>query len=260
MIDIHCHILPGLDDGPAELDGSIAFGRAAAAAGIRTAVATPHVREDFPFELDRIAAGVQELNHALAEAGVELRVVAGAEVAISKLAELDDTTLRGLCLGDGPYLLVESPYAHALEWVEAGLEDVRSRGMRPVLAHPERAPSFLSDPERLERIVAGDVLCSVTAASMHGVFGRRIRRFTRDLFERGLVHNVASDAHGPEHRRPELAAGFDGLESDCPGLSEQAGWFTSDVPEAILAGRDLPSRPEPARRRSWLARTLGRAG
>lgn len=261
MIDLHCHILPGLDDGPSDLAGSLAFARAAAAAGIRTAVATPHVRDDHPFDLDRIAEGVADLNEALAEAEVDLQVVPGAEVAIPKVAELDDAALAGLCLGDGPYLLVESPYSHALEWVEEGLADVQARGLRPVLAHPERAPSFLADPERLARIVESGVLCSVTAGSMEGMFGRKVRAFTSDLFARELVHNVASDAHDPAHRRPELLEGFGSLESGHPGLRARAAWFTATVPEAILAGRDLPSpAPPTARPRGWLSRVRGRTG
>jgi protein-tyrosine phosphatase len=259
VIDLHCHILPGVDDGPPDMSASVAMARAAATGGIETIVATPHVRDDYPFDLDRLAARVAEVNAALVESGVAIDVVAGAEVAIPKLAELDDSTLGALCLGDSPYLLVESPYVHALPWVEEALDAVRARGLRPLLAHPERAPSFIADPDRLARIVDEGVLCSVTAGSMAGVFGRRVRRFTGELFERGLVHNVASDAHDLVHRRPDLLNGFDAFDSE--SLRERADWFTKAVPAAILAGRDLPPRPESAPRElSWLRRTFGRDG
>ena len=110
MIDLHCHILPGLDDGPVNLDFSVAMARAAEEAGIVVMVATPHVRSDHPNEPAEIEAAVRELNTALAAENVELRVLAGAEVALQKAAELDDEILRALCLGSGDCLLVESPY------------------------------------------------------------------------------------------------------------------------------------------------------
>jgi protein-tyrosine phosphatase len=192
-----------------------------------------------------IAPGVQHLNRLFVDNGVEVEVVAGAEVALSKLAELDDSTIRALCLGDGPYLLVESPYTYAPVLLERLLSELQERGLRPILAHPERSASFLEDPPRLRRLVDGNILCSVTAASMAGTFGGAIRRFTLQLFREGLVHDVASDAHDPTHRSPNLRHGFDRLEQELPGIADQAEWFTVEAPAAILAGRDLPPRPAP---------------
>jgi protein-tyrosine phosphatase len=208
-----------------------------------------------------IGPRVRDLNTLLAENGIEVEVVPGAEVALSKIAELDDEILRELCLGPGPYLLVESPYTYAPELLEKVVFDLQARGFRPLLAHPERSPSFLEDPARLARLVESQVLCSVTAASMAGTFGGAIRRFTLDLFRGGLVHNVASDAHDPSHRSPDLRSGFERLESELPGLSDQASWFTVDAPAAILAGDDIPPPPAPPElaRKGW-RRLLGRRG
>jgi protein-tyrosine phosphatase len=250
VIDLHCHILPGLDDGAATIEQSIELGRAFRAVGIDVAVATPHIREDHPFDPTGIGARARELEQALAREGIELRVVAGAEVAISKARELGDEVLATLCLGDGPYMLVESPYTYATNVLEETLFELQLRGFRPVLAHPERAPSFQQDLDRLVGLVERGVLCSVTAASMIGSFGGTVRRFTAELFSRGLVHNVASDAHDPTRRPIDLLGGFESVDGR---------WYTVEAPKAILAGRELPPRPEPPQRRGkGLSRFLRR--
>ena len=253
MIDLHSHILPGLDDGPADIEGSVALARAASESGTRVMVATPHIREDHPFPLEAIGDQTERLNRILGQEGVDLRVVPGGEVALTKVGELDDATLQSLCLGDGRYLLVESPYTYAPELVERLLFDLQTRGYRPILAHPERSPSFLSDFVRLSRLVDRGMHCSITALSMVGAFGGTVQAFTTRLFAAGLVHNVASDAHDQRGRPPGLGHGFERLDARLPGLAEQADWFTRDAPQAILAGQPLPSRPEPPRHaeRGW---------
>ena len=231
----------------------------AAADGIGTIVATPHIREDYPVAPEELPGRVEDLNRAIAESGTALRVVPGGEVAMSRVLQLDDATIAGLCFGDGPYLLVESPYGHATELVDRSLHDAQVRGFKPVLAHPERNPSFLGDPARLSGLVDRGVLCSVTAASMAGSFGRTVQRFTARLFEEGLVHNVASDAHDALRRAPGLRAGFERLDDHVPGVLEQVDWFTEEVPRAILAGEELPPQPAPPRaRRPLLGRLLRR--
>jgi len=246
VIDLHCHILPALDDGPANVDFSIAMARAAVEAGIHVTVATPHVRSDHPTAPDSIADGVAELNRALTDADIELTVLPGAEVSFGKASKLDDATLAELCLGSGNYLLVESPYRSIEVDIEGILRDLQSRGFSPVLAHPERCPIFQKDPTRLTRLVNGGTLCSITAASLSGGFGTTVRRFAIHLLSDGLVHNVASDAHDHLHRRPDIASGFDAVEAEVPGIRSQASWFTVTAPVAIVTGRDsLPPRPDP---------------
>jgi protein-tyrosine phosphatase len=141
-------------------------------------------------------------------------------------------------------MLVESPYQHATDMLETTLFNLQLSGINPVLAHPERSPSFMSKPERLEAIVDRGVLCSVTAASMAGRFGRTVQRFTRVLFERRLVHDVASDAHDIRRRAPGLTAGFRILDRELPGLLDQIEWFTAVAPASIMAGDVLPPQPE----------------
>lgn len=254
MIDLHSHVLFGLDDGPPDLDGSVALARLAGADGTRTILATPHVREDYPFAIEQIAERTRMVNERLRADGVAVEVVEGGEVAISQLSQLDDQTLTTVCLGNTRSMLVESPYQQATDLLEDTLFGLQLRGFAPVLAHPERSPSFMGDPDRLERLVERGILCSVTAASMAGRFGSTVQRFTRVLFERGLVHDVASDAHDLRRRAPGLTAGFRILDRDVPGLLGQIDWFTSAAPAAILAGERLPEKPVLAAPRRMLRR------
>ena len=245
MIDLHCHILPGLDDGPVNFDFSVAIARSAAAAGIQVMVATPHIRADYDVEPDTVEPRVKRLNAALEAEDIQLLVLSGGEVSLQKASELDDETLRKVCLGSSDYLLIESPYRTSDIDIEGIVRDVQARGFKPLLAHPERCPIFQHDPDRLQRLVNSGVLCSITASSMAGGFGTTVRRFTLELLHDGLVHDVASDAHDHLHRPPDLLAGFESAEAEIPGIGEQASWFTITSPVAILAGRPLPARPDP---------------
>jgi len=253
LVDLHSHILPGVDDGAPDIEASIAMARTAAADGIRMMVATPHV--SFEYELDPMDVGrrVGELNLALSRREVPLAVLPGGEIALTRLTALEPEALRVLSLGAGPYLLVETPYAGAAPFLEEVLFDLDLRGFRTILAHPERCAMFDGDRDRLAKLVERGVLCSVNAGSMAGQFGRRVREFAVHLFREGLVHNVASDAHDDEVRRAELSWGFERLEDELPGIADQAHWFTELAPSAIVAGSQLPAAPEPpAQRRSWM--------
>lgn len=250
MVDLHCHILPDLDDGPATMEGALDLARAAAAAGIDTVAATPHIRDDHPFPLELIEERLNALRSALREAQIEVEVVAGGEVALSKLAEFDDETLGRLCIGGGRHLLVESPFTQAPSLLETALFDLQLRGFRPLLAHPERSATFLGDRERLERLVERGIACSVTAMSVTGEFGGTVRDFTLALFDAGLVHNIASDSHDAEHRAPGFGRALAALEADLDGDAASLPWFTEDAGRAILEGRDLPGGPPALRSRS----------
>jgi len=244
MIDLHCHILPGLDDGPATMEDTLEMARVAVARGIEAVVATPHVREDHPFPLELIEERAGDVRRALAEIGVELEIIAGAEVAISKLPELDGETLRRLCLGGGPYILIESPYGYATGLLESALFDLQVLELQPVLAHPERSPSFQGNFPRLGQLVEQGILCSLTADSVSGRFGRTARKCALQLFADSLVHDLASDAHDAVHRQPDIGGCFSQLEHALPDSSSQVGWLTEAVPRAILDGRELPPRPQ----------------
>ena len=258
MIDIHTHILHGLDDGPGQLAGSLEFARAAAAAGTVTIVATPHIRDDYPFDLDTRDERIGDLRSALAEHEIPIELVSGGEVSLAKSVDMTAEDLNRVALGGGPYLLVESPYGPATDLLEQTLFNLQTRGFRPVLAHPERSPSFQTDIDRLATLVERGILTSITAASMTGRFGRTVRRATVEMLRAGLVHDVASDGHDTQRRPPGLTDGFEALEhGELRGIAATADWYTRDVPAAMLAGEPLPPAaelPRPRRRIGGLLR------
>lgn len=245
MIDLHCHVLPAIDDGPRTMEETLALARVAAEQGTTRLVATPHVSPRYPTSAQEMLAGVSEVNAALRSAGVALEVLPGAEIAPLSLHRLDGEELTGLRLGGGPFVLLEAPLTAIGPELEGGIEELKVGGFGVVLAHPERAPSFHRDIERLARLVASGVLCSITAGSLVGRFGGVVQRFSGALLRRGLVHDVASDAHDALRRSPEIARCLAAAERSLPGLAKQARWLTEHAPAAILAGTPLPAAPPP---------------
>ena len=253
MIDLHCHVLPGIDDGPATFADSLALARVAAAAGTSTIVATPHVSWDYPNRPDTIARLVEELNRRLRTESVGLEIRAGAEIAASRVLDTTADELSRLTLGGGRWILLEPPFTLVASGLDVLVADLQARGCRVVLAHPERCPAFHRDRPMLERLVDAGVVTSLTAGSFDGKFGPAVRRFALELVAEKLVHNVASDAHDQTQRPPTIAG-----ELERAGLGPLAAWLTEAVPAAILDGGEIPPRPDvelPApvasRRRLW---------
>jgi protein-tyrosine phosphatase len=257
VIDLHCHLLPGLDDGPADIQGSMAMANRAVAEEVVTIAATPHIREDHAVQIHELGERLQAMNAALQAAALPLEVVRGGELAITKVPELSDSELEAVCLGRGRYVLLESPYTATADLLENIVFELQSRGFRLLLAHPERSPCFLGHQPRLEALVERGVLCSVTAGSFAGRFGSTVQRFAIDLVRHGLVHNVASDAHDARRRPPGLMAGVRALGPESEELRSYADWLTVKVPSAVLAGADPPAGPPPpghssALKRAWV--------
>ena len=256
MIDLHCHVLPGIDDGPDTMDESIELARAAAAQGISVLVATPHVTYDHLHNTsDRILSAVEEVNRALRRRRIDVMVLPGAEVSLERAGELDDEELEALRLGGGPWLLVECPMFAGGMGVDGQLHALAGRGHRIVLAHPERCPVFQTDLARLERLVEAGMLGQVTASALTGQFGRTVERIAKDMVDRDLIHIAASDAHNAGRRPPVIR---DHLED--AGLDGLVEWLGKEVPEAVLAGTAVPYRPpvERAPQRRGLFGRLGR--
>jgi protein-tyrosine phosphatase len=258
MIDLHIHILHDLDDGPADLEASVGVARAAVADGVTTVVATPHIRADYPFPLERIEERASELRAALVEHDIPVQLLTGGELSLANAGEMSDDELRLVSLGGSTHLLVESPYGPATDMLERMIFDIQARGFQPVLAHPERSPSFQDDVDRLATMVERGVLCSITAASMAGDFGRTPRRAAIAMLRRGLVHDVASDAHSAVGRPPGLLRGFSALEGEVPGIREARGWYTDSAPAAMLVDQPLPPRPLLGKPGRTISRLLGR--
>ena len=256
MIDLHCHVLPGIDDGPSTMREAVALARVAHANGIGTLVATPHVSQVHVHnDAARIAQGVAEVRAALVREGVPVYVTTGAEVALGRVVDLDEDEVAGLRLGGGPWLLLECPLSPAAaHGFPTAARHVAGRGHRVLLAHPERSPAFHADPVgTLGPLVRDGMLSQVTAGAFVGRFGRRVREVALELLAAGLVHAVASDAHDPIARPPSIAA-----ELAEAGVEEWTEWLAYEVPAAILAGDAIPPAPvveppspPPGGRRWW---------
>ena len=248
MIDMHSHLLPGIDDGPPSVQGSLELLRAASAAGITTLMATPHVSSRYRNDAATIAAAWAALEEARGgeEYGVEVRL--GAEVAVTRIAELDPDELPGLCLGGGPWLLVEPPFTDVIAGLDVTIGELHRLGHRVLLAHPERCRAFHRNPATLESLVDGGVLTSLTSGSLVGRFGSQARRLALALLDAGLAHNVASDAHDAVQRPPSIAAelseaGWDGARGlvDPRGPGGDPGRWRD--PAAPGDGFPVPSPP-----------------
>lgn len=239
MIDLHTHVLPGIDDGPTTIEGSLAMARAAAADGTRVMVATPHVNWYHHNDAGTIARLTDELNERLRMESIAVEIRAGAEIAMTRVEDIDPEELDRLRLGGGPWVLLEPPFTPIATGLDGVAMALQSAGHRVVLAHPERCPALHREPQLVESLVRDGVLTSVTAGSLVGRFGGEVRRFARRLVEQGLVHNVASDAHDSMRRPPTMAA--DLREAGLGGLAE---WLVEAVPAAILSGEEIPARPE----------------
>jgi len=240
VIDLHCHVLAGIDDGPATFEDSLALARAAAGAGTRTLVATPHVSWEYPNTSQTIARLVEELGARLRRDGVALEIRTGAELAMTRIGDIDPQELERLTIGGGKWLLVEPPFTTVASGLDLVIADLQQRGFQVLLAHPERCPAFHRERAMLERLVVSGVLGSLTAGSLDGKFGSAVRRFALELVRDGLIHNVASDAHDHSRRAPTI-----GEEIERAGLGALREWLTEAVPAAILADGVIPPRPGP---------------
>ena len=255
MIDLHAHILPGLDDGPPTTDAALELARVAVAAGTRAIATTSHLGYLYHVTPDHIARARAALAVRLADEGIELELLAGGEIAPDRLPDLDDEALRAVALGGGPYVLFECPFSPVGAGMEMMVADLQQRGFAVLLAHPERSPSFQRDLGLLTRLVERGALAQITTGSLAGRFGETVRGAALEMLQQGLAHVLASDTHDPVHRGPDLRAAGDVLDE------AQHQWMTAAAPAAIVAGRPLPERPPlprargmRARLRSWSAR------
>lgn len=249
MIDIHTHILPGIDDGVTTEDEAVAFARMAVADGVRTLVATPHCKEGTYFN-DRPAVlrGVERLRQRLAREGVDLDLVPGAEVHVApELVERVRDGRAPTLADNGKTLLLEL----SLSQPRAGLEDLvfqlKLAGLVVVFAHPERIRYFQDDIRRYEEVVRLGAYGQLTTGSLLGTFGRTARAFSEELLAKGLVHVLASDAHNTRGRPPVMSEAVE-VAADLVG-EEYADAMATSAPRALLDGRE-PELPEPAPPRS----------
>jgi protein-tyrosine phosphatase len=236
LIDIHCHILPGVDDGPAVIEASLDMAEIAAGDGITHIIATPHFRYDKGPSLKDIERVLEIFGERVRRKGIPLTLLAGADIALTY--ELADGVEKNdiPTVGGSRYFLLELP-DHIPPGLDIFLLKARLKGYVPVITHPERNPSLLLAPEKVEALRAAGVLFQVTAMSFTGGFGPRAAGFSRMLCRKGFVDFVASDAHDTGRRRPVLSGAFREI-SRLVG-DRTAGKIFFENPEALLKNAEV---------------------
>jgi protein-tyrosine phosphatase len=219
-VDLHFHLLPGLDDGPADMDESIELARAALAEGTRVVVATPHVRTDFFTAVHELPERIAELEAALEAAGTALELRCGGELGHDMVGRLAQGELE--LIAHGPpgarWLLVEAPFEGFDDGFHAATEELRERGFGILLAHPERsADAALDDCAGLRRELGAGALAQVNALSLSGGHGASAELAAWRLLEERVVAVIGSDAHGPTRPPALRLAERAMLENGLPG-------------------------------------------
>ncbi|WP_407306883.1 tyrosine-protein phosphatase [Desulfosporosinus sp. SB140] len=197
MIDIHCHILPGLDDGSKTLEETLGIVRQLQVAGLETLIATPHVIEGTDFlRAEEILTAVEQVRQAIAEAGIPVKIFPGAEnyifpdmakwVRAGKLLTLANT---------GNYILVELPMLEIPHYVDQVFFELQVEGLTPVLAHPERYRELFHEPERLVEWANKGILFQLDLRSLSGRYGPQSKRLAETMLNSHLIHFLGSDAH-----------------------------------------------------------------
>lgn len=257
MIDLHNHLLPGIDDGAKKVEETLEFLRLARRDGVRVIVATPHMKPgvyDNRREaiLQRVAM-VREAARGDEAEGVEL--LPGAEVYFT--ADLAARARAGelLTVGDrGRHLLLELPYQQIPMHVDDSIFQLRLLGITPLMAHPERVAYYFEDIERVAASVRLGALTQVTAGSLTGKFGDKVRQFALALLQRNLIHVLATDSHDVLYRPPILSEAM----RTAAAIVGEAGArrMVQDTPQAILDGKDVEVAEAAAPRRRGVADRL----
>lgn len=244
MIDLHCHILPGIDDGPATWDEALLMAEAARREGIRTIVATPHHNKASWYnDADTIRHLVIQLNERIAERGLDLKVLPGQEVHVNGRFWDEWHDGRIQAIGESRYVLIEFPFNGLPDNAEEVVHELSVTGYVPIIAHPERNSAFLDDPDLLEQYIQMGALGQLTTHSLCGRFGRQVRRRSEEMIHRGLVQIIASDAHGVSGRGFRVTEAYRELVrtfgSDCAeAFAANAAAVAENLP--VDAGREWP--------------------
>ncbi|MEJ2070203.1 MAG: hypothetical protein P8X58_07325 [Syntrophobacterales bacterium] len=244
MIDLHVHILPGIDDGPQSLEDSLEMARLAVADGITTIVATPHLFRRKTVDLQAvnrpgdIRLAVDRFNQQLAEAEIALTVLPGCEIPLFPeiIKFIDEGSV--LTINDGQrYICLELPDSVIPPATEDIIFQLSSRGLTPIITHPERNPVLYDMPQKLQRFISLGCLAQITARSLTRGFGWRVFRFTKRLVRNGWIHLMATDAHSVEHRPPLMGKALKKL-SKLVGDS-RARDMVATIPERIIKGEPI---------------------
>jgi protein-tyrosine phosphatase len=240
MVDVHCHILPGLDDGPEDIEESLAMAESAISDGITHVVATPHCSNSYPFDYAR----VQSLrDHLQTEIGDRLNLATGCDFHLNpENLEALRTDAPPFCINQHDYLLVEFNEISIPPSMDDALHALQLKGLRPIVTHPERNGILRRQPERLAKWVRLGCFVQVTAGSLTGTFGPRAQEDSLCWIAKGFVHFVASDAHNTKRRPLRLQAAYEAVSKQFGDVKARALFLEN--PWAAFEGRDLPHVPE----------------
>lgn len=256
--DLHCHILPAWDDGPKTLELSLGMIERALKAGIETIVATPHVGRAFrgiEHPATSIPAGVELLQAELDSRGLGVKIVPGAEILLGSVdlrregGLLPEWTVGGM----KKYALVESPYGSWPNFGNELLYELGRRGVKPIIAHPERYVDVQKDIAKIETAVRQGALLQITAGSVLGQTTKEMQNCCLQLLDAGWVHLVASDAHNNGHAWPGEA--IKAVEKRVGSV--RARQIFEDNPRAVLEGQSLAPQAPPEKSSSGLGRLFG---
>ncbi len=237
LIDLHCHILPALDDGALDLSDSVAMARQAERDGIAVVCATPHIRDDHDVRIEELPARIAVLQRELERQGVGVRIAPGAEVAERAADALSPAQLRALSLDGGGWILLEPAPGPIGAELGALVERLAARGARTVIAHPERHAGAAFE-ENLRALALRGCVIQWTADFLAQTPPDEPDALVLRLAREGLVHVLASDAHSSHGGRPvRLSAGIERLRAVCS--PEQLAWIAELAPAAILAGEPV---------------------
>jgi len=256
LIDLHCHILPGLDDGAGSMEESLSMARMALEDGIKTIVATPHTLDGLHTNpLDRVSRTAGLLREALAGQGIALEIRVGADVHLcpgmaERIGNGDATTIDNA----GKYLLLELPPQTIPERMRNEIFSLKLLGITPIITHPERHPVMQRDQGALRDLISLGSLVQVTAMSLTGEFGGPVMSCAEMMVRDRLAHLIATDAHSAESRPPLLSRAVEAAEAILGNLDE-AKRMVTQLPAAILAGNPVEV-PAPARVRK--SRSFGK--
>jgi protein-tyrosine phosphatase len=253
MVDLHCHILPGLDDGAKTLEDSLAMAEDAIADGITHVVGTPHSSSDYAFDYARVREVRDELSARL---GDRLTLATGCDFHLNaeNIAAIRNDP-RPYCINQKDYLLVEFNEFSIPPSMDQTLHELQLAGMHPIVTHPERNAILRIRPDRLRTWVSQGSYVQVTAGSLTGVFGPIAQQLSWRWLEKGWVHFVSSDAHNTERRPLKLKFAYDEIAAQLGEDRAQA--VLIENPQAAFEGQPLPyvpdvtSNPEPPKRRRF---------
>lgn len=243
MIDLHCHILPGVDDGPKDWEMSLEMAKAAVDEGITHILATPHhMNRHWMNPKSEVLMLVNELQERIDNENIPLTIFPGQEVRLHGEI-LQNIQKDEICFIDefNQYILIEFPTATVPDYADRLFYEMQSAGITPVIVHPERNHAILKDPSILYDFVSRDILAQLTAASYLGLFGKEIEKLSTQLIEHNLVHFLASDAHNVTSRKFYMKEAFRKLEKEYG--KEKVRAF--DQVTRDLVNGDVISIPEP---------------